>query len=356
LVGKYRDISTTNELHEGVNLSQPKKHGLTSIDKFYTDRNLIAASAIWKEIRCIEDTELSAAIAFVFTSLYKRITKLSEYRFWGGSGNTANFNVPYISNESNVFISFLRKAKSIADHISTTGTHYSGRAFVNTGTATNLAFLPDESVDFIFTDPPFGANINYSDMNVLWESWLGDFTNTEPEAIMNRIQGKGVDEYRLLMLDSLKESYRVLRKNHWMVLVFMNSSEVVWEALYSAILESGFEIEKVNIFDKRHGTFKQYVSDNTAGSDLIIHCRKLSLPKKKGTSPSKRVHESISTFIQSLDGNIPTTPFLHVKRNEEIDYRTLYSRYLSAALINGTRVYDFAKFRVETKKTLGKIT
>lgn len=154
MLSDYLSDAPCDQLPDGVNLNQPKRHGLDSIDKFYTARNLITCTALWKEIRRIKNAELAAAVGFVFTSLYQRVTRLSEYRFWGGSGNTANFNVPHISNESNVFVTFERKAKSIADHFITTANRYSGRSAIRTGSATDLHFLPDNSIDFIFTDPP----------------------------------------------------------------------------------------------------------------------------------------------------------------------------------------------------------
>ncbi|MBK6431532.1 hypothetical protein [Candidatus Amarolinea dominans] len=62
------------KLPEGVNLRQPVKHGLDSIDKFYTPRNLAAMSHLWQAIQRIEDTNLAAYVAFAFTSLYQRVT------------------------------------------------------------------------------------------------------------------------------------------------------------------------------------------------------------------------------------------------------------------------------------------
>ena len=348
---EYIDHAPQNELPDGVNLNQPKRHGLDTIDKLYTARNLTACAALWSEIKRIEDPELAAALAFVFTSLYQRVTRMSEYRFWGGSGNTANFNVPHISNESNVFVTFKRKAKSITDHFTTTAQSYRGRSVIRTGSATNMSFLPDNSVDFIFTDPPFGANINYSEMNILWESWLGAFTNATLEAIMNKAQGKDIDAYQDLMTASLREAYRVLRPDHWMVLVFMNSSEEVWNALREAINGSGFSIEKINIFDKQHGTFKQYVSDNTAGADLMIHCKKDS--SLAPASPFQPLSfKSVSAFIDQECGQVPVLPFLHVKRKAEVDYRTLYSRYIAAAMRDGSAFVDFAQFRREAMNAL----
>ncbi|WP_420345020.1 DNA methyltransferase [Paenirhodobacter sp.] len=338
-------------LPDGVNLGQPKRHGLDSIDKFYTARNLIANAAIWKEIRKIEDSDTAMAAAFAFTSLYQRVTRMSEYRFWGGSGNTANFNVPQISNEANVFITFERKAKSISDHFVTTASAYSGKASVVTGSATDMSFLPDNSVDLIFTDPPFGANINYSEMNILWESWLGKFTNAAHEAIVNKSQKKDIDDYRELMRKALSEAYRVLRDGHWMILVFMNSSEKVWDALRAAVVDAGFAIEKVSVFDKQHGTFKQFVSENTAGSDLMLHCRKSNAPTRVQTASREPL--DVGTFIQGHSGNIPVLPFLHVKRDAEIDYRLLYSRYLADAIKAEQGVVSFSSFREQAAEILG---
>ena len=333
-------------LPDGVNLNQPKRHGLDRIDLFYTRRNLIGLSHLWQTIHRVEDTSLASLLAFVFTSLYQRVTRLSEFRFWGGSGNTARFNVPFIFNEANVFVTFERKASNIIDHLTTTATRYSGKKAIVCGSATDMGHLPDQSVDFIFTDPPFGANINYSEMNILWESWLGVFTDPTCEAIVNKHQGKTVASYQMLMTQSFRESYRVLRDGHWMLVVFMNSSREVWQALRTAIEEAGFAIEQINIFDKQHGTFKQFVSDNTAGSDLVIHCRKRIADRQADDREQILTSgHSIRNFLLSRGGGLPKTIFLHVHRDPEIDYRLLYSEWLAQAMTGKGNVVDFVTFR-----------
>jgi DNA modification methylase/DNA-binding XRE family transcriptional regulator/ribosomal protein S27E len=334
----------TTSLGEGVNLRQPQKHGFDSIDKFYTSRNLAAMSHLWKTIHRIESRELAAYLAFVFTSLYQRVTRFSEYRFWGGSGNTARFNVPYIYNESNVFLTFIRKAKSIQDHLMSTANKYTGKASVICNSATSLDYLPDESIDLIFTDPPFGANINYSEMNILWESWLGAFTDKTEEAIMNKFQNKGISEYQTLMTQSMKESFRVLRSGHWLLLVFMNSSSEVWTALRASIINAGFIIKNVNIFDKQHGTFKQFVSENTAGFDLVLHCLKPESTQQPIT-PEINLTNSVVEFLENNRASLPTTVYLHVDRQEELDFRKLYSEWLSLSLMSDSELMGFVSFR-----------
>jgi 16S rRNA G966 N2-methylase RsmD len=69
---------------------------------------------------------------------------------------------------------------------------------------------PENTVDYIFTDPPFGGNLMYSELNFLWEAWLKVYTNNKPEAIENKVQGKGPMEYQQLMTRCFQEYYRVL--------------------------------------------------------------------------------------------------------------------------------------------------
>jgi len=333
------------KLPDGVNLRQPAKHGLDRIEKFYTRRNLSALSHIWKTIHYIESAQLAGHLSFVFTSLYQRVSRLSEFRFWGGSGNMARFNVPFIFNEANVFVSFERKAKTILDHLETTAQNFKGQVAVVNGSATSMDKVPDASVDLIFTDPPFGANINYSEMNLLWESWLGLYTDSKDEAIVNRVQGKGVAEYEQLMTQSLSESYRVLRPGRWMLLVFMNSSSEVWSALRNAISSAGFHVAKMDIFDKQHGTFKQFVSENAAGMDLVLHCHKPASGAPNRQNRSTEAGTEVIEFLRLRPKGLPSNTFLHVGREEELDYRTLYSEWLAQAFGHGREFLDFAAFR-----------
>ncbi|HWF43618.1 MAG TPA: DNA methyltransferase, partial [Candidatus Kapabacteria bacterium] len=237
------------DIPDGVNLRQPKKHGLTRIADFYTSRNLSALNHIWYHIQRIPKDSVAQMVAFTFTSLYQRVTRLSEFRFWGGSGNTPRFNVPFIFNETNVFLTFERKSRSIEDHLFSAASKYEGEVAISCGSATDLKNISNESIDLIFTDPPFGSFINYSEMNFLWESWLGQYTNNKSEAIINRVQGKGINEYSSLMEQSFKECFRVLRRDHWMLVVFMNSSGEVWEGVRNAIIKAGFQIVTAHIYD-----------------------------------------------------------------------------------------------------------
>ena len=144
---------------------------------------------------------------------------------------------------------------------------------ITTGTATKLS-MPDNSIDYVFIDPPFGANIMYSDLNIIWESWLGVRTNNATEAIVNEYQEKGNNEYSELMLSSLKEIARVLKPNHWITIEFHNSNNSIWNIIQTAIQEAGFVIADVRVLDKVQQTMKQYSTNGSVDKDLVISAYK----------------------------------------------------------------------------------
>ncbi len=116
-----------------------------------------------------------------------------------------------------------------------------------------------------------------------------------------------------------------------MTVVFHNSSAEVWSALQSAILDGGFEVRGAQTFDKKHGTFKQFVSDNAVGYDLVLHCRKADGKGASLSDASSTATEHARAFIErrlAADDNRYRIHYLHVSRADEFDYRRLYADWL----------------------------
>ncbi len=81
LVQNYQGIYPDVEIPDGVNLNQPKRHGIKNIKDFYTARNLVACSSIWQAIGLVADKEIASLLTFTFTSLYQRVTRLLNTDF-----------------------------------------------------------------------------------------------------------------------------------------------------------------------------------------------------------------------------------------------------------------------------------
>lgn len=344
----------------GVNTNQPISCGIDSVDKAYFPRALWAYAFLWNEASQWPEEDIRDKLLFTLTSLYQRITKFSEFRFWGGSGNIANYNVPQIINEQNVFRAFERKAKTIWLYFNSEKSYNCDNFQISTQSACHLNQLQDNSIDYVFTDPPFGANINYSEMNFLWESWLKDFTDNKEEAIVNKVQRKGNHDYGNLMQMALAEIRRVLKPNGWLTLMFHNSSEKIWQELQRAIFEAGFVIDGTVLFDKVHGTFKQYVSDNAVGFDLLLNCRKMEHFSQANVGQmvltefeTSKAEQFIIDSIAKNGIDFYTSHYEHVARGKELNYRKLYSEWLTTVVKSEMVTIDFEHFREIVDKSLG---
>ena len=112
------------------------------------------------------------------------------------------------------------------------------------GSATDLSFIPTESVDYIYTDPPYGAKIAYLDLSAMWNAWL-DLDVTEDDYKNEAIEGgrhsKKKQEYNALIAKSIMEMYRVLKFDRWMSFVFAHKDPEFWHLIIDTAERCGFE-------------------------------------------------------------------------------------------------------------------
>ena len=156
--------------------------------------------------------------------------------------------------------------------------HKTGTVITTCSTTANLS-IPDESVDYIFTDPPFGENFPYAELNFLVEAWYGVMTEAKLDAIVdrskeNRAAQKSVADYRRLMVSCFSEYYRVLKSGHWITVVFSNTKASVWNSMQAALQEAGFVVANVSALDKKQGTFKAVTTSVAVRQDLVISAYK----------------------------------------------------------------------------------
>lgn len=217
-----------------------------------------------------------------------------------------------------------------------------GQAAITTGTAANL-HIPNSSVDYIFTDPPFGENIYYADLNFLVESWHRLTTDAESEAIVDRVRRKGVPEYQHLMQTCFAEYYRVLKPGRWMTVVFSNSRASVWNAIQVALQQVGFVVAEVTALDKIQGSFQQVTSTNAVKQDLIISAYKPNGGLEERFSRIGATTESVWDFVQTHLKQLPAVKitggdFPELLHIVERDPRRIYDRMASWFIRHGAMV------------------
>jgi hypothetical protein len=203
---------------------------------------------------------------------------------------------------------------------------------VHQGDAGNLSAIPNSSVDFIFTDPPFGGNIFYADASLLWEGWLRSYTDVFAEMVIHRRSKsarqadgfvfKDIEDYSNDMSSSFKEMFRVLKPGRWAVVEFNNSDGAVFEVIKRGVTDAGFEIANMLLLDKQQRSFKQVQGvlgkEEVVDKDVLFNLYKPAIVRAEVQTENhdleKQVADAVRQHLQTLPDRIKVDP---AKYNDE---------------------------------------
>lgn len=257
--------------------------GITRVCDFYTKRNLWALARLWREVNK-SPAGIRSKLLFAFTGVAITSSKMNTHHMGGQARpRIGTLYIPSLIEEANVLRLLNGKSKSQPRLAEIQKTFFVDGAIVRLGTATNLEDIPSGVIDYIFTDPPFGSNIFYADLDLIWNSWLGQFTDERFEAVWNKSKkpeegGKTLDDYERLMTEAFAEMHRVLKPGRWASVVFHNSDGRVWRAIQRATEQAGFDLVNAMIFDKEQRSFKgirgEKGEENVTNFDIVMNLHK----------------------------------------------------------------------------------
>ena len=331
----------SSRLPDGYNTRQPiNSHGITHVHHFYTKRNLWVLAALWKIFSEISNPFLRGLLKNFITAAQINLDRRYAWRENGKGGIIkGTMYVPSFSQENTVFqginSKFGRFVSSLKDKFKLNPNNW----VLFQGSAENI-ILPDNELDYVFIDPPFGANLNYSELSFLWESWLKVWTNNKSEAIENSVQGKGATEYRHLMTTCFKEAYRVLKPGRWMTIEFSNTKASVWNSIQTALTEAGFIVANVSALDKKQGSFKSVTTPTAVKQDLVISAYKPNGGFEDRFESEAQTEEGVWDFVRTHLKYLPV-----IKKQgydlvaiPERDPRILYDQVISYYVRKGYNV------------------
>lgn len=248
--------------------------GIDSVADFYSARNLTSLALLWNEASAHPDPRLRSALRFSLTAIANRASR--RYQWNAQRPTNVLGGTLYVSSlryEWNV-LSLWRRKTAAVERLFRDNPMPAGAVEVREGSATELP-LADASVDYCFTDPPFGAHIVYSDSSLLWEAWLDDLTDRDGEAIV--VSGgdrpKSVEDYGGLLLASFAEIHRVLKPHGKATVIFQATDPEVWRAIQLAALDAGLRLLDAAALDKGQPSFKQIKGrggERVAQADVIL--------------------------------------------------------------------------------------
>jgi len=301
-------------------LPLPKGSDVKTVLQLYTDEQLAKLALLKSLIKKQKNKNIRDALLLMFSGIVGRANNTWYCvggEFGGGESVFRYFRYRIAPEKSNLNIIkyFELRHKRICDAKQEITYHINENTISNAqiikGTATDLSFLPKESVDYIYTDPPYGKKIPYLDLSAMWNAWL-DLDVTENDYQMEAIEGgehnKSKDEYNDLIAKSIQEMYRVLKFDRWLSFVFAHKDPEFWHLIINTAESCGFEYAGAVAQKNGQTSFKKRQNPFTVLSgQLIINFRKVHNPRaimkaNLGMNISEIVMQTVEGIIAKHNG------------------------------------------------------
>ncbi|MBS4024830.1 MAG: DNA methylase [Clostridia bacterium] len=323
---------------EGDKTGEPRRINMDKVYKIYTERSLIILSKLYYNLDRLKDTRFRHFAKFLFSSIYSRSHKMNRYmpnhnRHVGPLAGT--LYVPFFQAEINI----LNLIRDKLEAIKKIG-NINNNAYVSTQSATDLINIPINTIDYIFTDPPFGSNIMYSELNFSSESWNKVFTNNRYEAVVNKTQKKDIYDYQDLMVRAFRENFKILKPGRWITIVFHNSQNSVWNSIQESINVAGFVIADVRTLDKQKGTTNQLSYGYAVKQDLVISAYKPKESFMKEFLSHAGSEQTVWDFVRQHLEKLPVVVINNgtIELNTERQPFLLFDRMVAYHIMNGISI------------------
>lgn len=291
--------------------------GIITYSDFFTQRNYVLNCLVFNDIMKLKGktgSTLNEYLYFLFSSSLRYTNKMARVtENWEGGKPTAMdkhaFWLPNQYVETNILDVLKQRSKSILKGCSYSAENLSNipievesfddiklhNSYMVLNRSSTSLPIPDKSIDVIITDPPYGSNVQYAELSIIWNAWFALYKNldnyifNDEEAVVNRrVKGskaKTEDDYERFLYEVFREGARVLKDNGYLVFTFNNKNIKVWIAMLKAVARAGFYLPENGIL------FQDYIDSYKNTSHLRF---------------SGNIH---GDFIYSFRKGSPNTPY-----------------------------------------------
>lgn len=322
--------SAPNKVIEWGDLYRSGYHyGITHLHHFYTRRNFYVISALWeltlnyeKEIRDVLQLLILSYNSSHSTLMTRVVAKKGQKDFVLTGAQSGVLYVSSLPVEKNILVGLKRKSIAFEKAFELIRGS-SSRVIVKNMSSEQLP-IADGSIDYVFTDPPFGDYIPYAELNQINELWLGSTTDRSKEIIVSKAQDKSVEQYGAMMSSVFSEIERTLNPHGKATVVFHSAKSKIWQGLANAYSKAGLIVKYTSVLDKLQASFKQTNSTISVKGDPLLLLTKGDVNQYYELDTYPLMEE----IFRGVDFNDV----------DELTPERLYSRYINKCLKKGIHV------------------
>jgi len=331
-------IPTTSFPHGRQTRKVKSGSGIEKVHQMFTRRALLFFSEAWGKAISETGSRTGRATLFLLSACMTLLSKRERFRDGTGKGaQSGTLYVPSLQVEKNPFRVLCRKRKALTELALETTSDFS---CITTGSHTDVRTIPNSSLDYIFTDPPFGESLQYGELNFFHESWLGAFSAISHDCVLNYVHEKDLTFYQRLMSKAFKECFRILKPGKWMTVEFSNTEAKVWNSIQTSLQEAGFVVANVSALDKQSGSFNAVTTTTAVKQDLIISAYKPDGGLEERFAKRGETEEGAWDFLRTHLKNLPVVKAKggQMELIVERDPRILYDRMVAFYVGHSTPV------------------
>lgn len=294
-------------------LQYVKRSGKTHINQLFTKRALLILSSIREDILIEKNRKIRNILMMCFSSMLPNVSKMIP-----GDVNTINGKsgwqiskiwVPGIHTEKNIFESFLSRFKKIKKGKEETNFLINTKSYKLLNKSSEfLSNIKSNSIDYIFTDPPYGDSIAYLGLSMFFNAWLGDIPQYSKEIIFDPYRNKKHDDYSKRLSKVFLELNRILKPGRFLSFTFHNRDLLIWKAVIDALNNAGFIMKNLTYQEQAVASGTQGINyKNTFRGDFVynfykpINSKDRILKIHKPLNPVKLIKAKIKRMFKKND-------------------------------------------------------
>ena len=331
-------------------LDYVKRSKKTNINQLFTSRALIILGSIRNDISKIKDKKIRNIILLCFSSMVPNVSKMipgDESKVNGKSGwVVSKLWAPKIHTEKNIFDSFFNRFKKIRKGKQETNQliNFNDYSLINKSSE-RIKKIKDNSVDYIFTDPPYGESIAYFGLSMFFNAWLELDVDYDNEIIYDPYRHKKHEDYNNRLQRVFKELFRVLKFNKYLSFTFHNRNLLIWKNVMDSVKSAGFELKNIAYQEQAVQSGTQGLNrKNTLKGDFVYNFK-----KQKNTIRKKNTKKSIN----SKKAIIKKISLLMLENNNFITPDKLFEN-LIPYIVNNDVYVDIDNKPIDVEKILNE--
>lgn len=293
-------------------ISLPKDADAEFVDQLFTKRNLAALSELKRLIDSIPDEKYKNLLTLMLISTTTRTIKcifINKYRFSKGINPAGvwgekRFWVPQEYIENNVLYYFNERFDKIIKAKRETNRILSSNNLIKRieiGSAQKLIGLNDNSIDYIFTDPPYAGAVKYLDLSIVWNAWLDQIPEKSEELVV--YNGKNYESYFNGLKQAVAEMFRVIKPSRYLSICFHFSNLFLWKETLNLLGSFNYALDQIEIINPQKKSHNQITMNGAVGTDVIITLKKIRRESSNGERNSIQnrlyVSDLVKEYLQS---------------------------------------------------------